>query len=553
MRITAAQHVTGVLTQGESPTGTGGPQTLLSTLDELRQDEIHLIESQAKYGPEQEGKVRWQFYGLASHRLVIARIIQNPKPDEVRRARHLAHSLVFSALDTKSIEQVLFSLLRQDLFFTSIDQVLACDGMKNGTGRIEAASVEAGTEWVDEAWALAQQWSGADLNRLVQLVCNRHAMTNKRQYVEIVGNERQILDALKVAFLLTPTSHRTHCSFDTNASGFEEQGTVGFWARGFSGSERHTPFFVDAAKRQVTIADTSSLRPSTYGRWLEEEVKAHGYARVRDNLAQGQTLASVVEGHGTSPRASQKKDADFEIGFVRANADLIKERVAHLLPEQFSPHLREAIVARLSKGPTETLAWLTRSQSLVLFCEPAYETLLHDANLTLSASDLEVLTPHAKGHHGLGLVLALKTGDESMRLQALADMGRDEYAQRVAEFKARPDFKPWQVFFPAHFDAWRHLCRELYTLDDLAHGISSVAEHGSDQARRDLTVIASSLPYKTERQALLQWLRSSSYRLPAFETALRMSLASEDQQGGEESGSLPKRILRGLTGIRKRD
>jgi hypothetical protein len=518
MRITAAQHVSGILRAEQSPRGQGGYQILLSTGGLLNEDEIRLIERRVKYSSAQDEKGKWQYYRLPNYKPVISRILPITEPDEFGRGgRYLAHSLIFSVSDSQQVDEGLFNLLRPDHFFSSLNHVLACDGLK--TGYIRDTTVEIGKGWTEEAKSLIRGWPGEELNRLSRLISDPKALIDQEHYVALIGSESQILDALKVAFLLASPSVRRLCSFDTNAFRCEWPRDTVFWARGFPAAEASSPFVIDAAQRKVRFPESFSLPPSASGNWIEAEVRAQRYNGLSINLPRARALAALIRGESTNLKLLKSMEEEFEKSFADANIALIKEAITNFFPKEFSPALRQAIVARLIESPVNLLRWLVNNQYAVYIREPAYQALLVDRDLSLTGNELELLSSWAKTHHGLGLLITLKTGNERQRLQVLSVMPREEYIERVKELMTCAGFKAWQVFSPAHLNSWFYLCRGVYDMEDIYRAIAGVAEHGSKQDRQQVEYIYSLLsPH--EGQELLNWIKSSAYHLPKLQAAL---------------------------------
>jgi hypothetical protein len=481
MRITAAQHVSGVLRSDQSPRGQAGHQTLLSTGKSLAQDEIRLIESRVTYSSEQDVQAKWQAYTLPGQRHVISRVVTIPEPDEFGRGgRYFAHSLVFNASDWRRLDDAPFDLLRPKYFFSSLEEVLASEGLE--TGKIPDVEVAATGEWVEEASELVREWPGEQLNHLVMLVSDPRQLTVEGHYVALLGSDAQILDALKVAFLLASSPARELCSFDTNASGCEWQPNAAFWGRGFPAEAKvETLFVIDAARRRVEVPASSSLR------------------------------------------------------------------AAGFFPEELSAPLRKSVLARLNQPQQNLLRRLIDHQYAAFIGEPVYQALLHDDGLPLAAADLEVLNPLGKTHRGLGLLLALKSGNELQRLEMLAAMKLDEYQQRVRELRARSDFQPWQVFSPGYIPTWFELCRDSYGMDDIFRAVNGVAEHGSKAERQQLESVSEGLK-PDQRQELRRWLKSSPHRLSNLDSALERAASSgASGQTTKPSGSLWRRLKGSFT------
>src|SRR6185312_12637232 len=162
MQLSAAQHVSGVLTSRQSLTGHAGYQTLFCTRDLLEPDEIRTIERQAQLGFVGNGRAKWQSYRLSSNRHVISRLVPIAKPDEFgRRGRFFAHSLIFDAANGVQIDETLFDLLQIARFFASLDKVLASGAMSSGN--IHAVAIDCKKESAREAQNSLRDWSGEQL------------------------------------------------------------------------------------------------------------------------------------------------------------------------------------------------------------------------------------------------------------------------------------------------------------------------------------------------------------------------------------------------------
>jgi GTPase-associated protein 1, N-terminal domain type 2 len=450
MKITAAQHVSGMLTSKQSPRGQAGYQTLFYTRALLTPEEVRVIERRVQYSAARSSKAKWQSYRLSDQRHVISRIVPIPEPDEFgRRGRYLTHSLICD-VDGQRFDAIIFGLLRGQNFLSSLDKVLAASAVK--TGDAQTITVDTGNEWINEDMSCLRSWSSEQLNQLYMLMSDPRQLIGQGQHVTLVGNEEQILEALKVAFLLTPAAARKYCSFDTNASGSDAPSQVTFWGRGSetAGSSSHV---IDGARRVVTIPKSSSLR-------------ANGFS-----------------------------------------------------PEEVSAPLRNAISARPKRPSKGMLRCLIERRYATFIGELVYETLMHEGGLNPTATDLELLSAFGRAHDGLGLLLALKSGDDAQRLQTLAAMKVQSYKERIRQLSARHDFKPWQVFSPIFMPTWFDLFQGAYSMNDLTTAITKVAEHGSEPDREYVESIYKHLD-PAQRQTLGSWLKASKLRFDRLQAAL---------------------------------
>jgi hypothetical protein len=466
MIISAAQHVSGMLTSKQSPRGQAGYQTLFYTRELLATDEVRVIERKVQYSSARDGKAKWQSYRLSAGRHVISRIVPIPEPDEFgRRGRYFTHSLICDVPGGQQFDAALFSLLRARNFFPSLDKLLTSDGVR--TGHVPAVAVDAADERDDVERSCLRDWSSEQLNQLYMLMSDPRQLIEQGHHVALVGNEEQILDALKVAFLLAPAAARKFCSFDTNASGGDATSDGTFWGRGYE-TAGVLSYVINAARREVTIPESSPLR-------------ANGFS-----------------------------------------------------PEEVSAPLRKAIVARLGQPSKGMLRCLVERKYATFIGEPMYQTLLRETNLPLTTAELELLLPFGRTHSGLGLLLALKSGDDAQRLQTLAAMDdSSSYKERIGQLRTRHDFKPWQVFSPIFMPTWFDLFRGVYSMDDLTTAITKVAEHGSEQDREYVENIHEYLD-PAQRQALGSWLKASRLCFERLQAALDKPVRS--RSGGSPNG-----------------
>lgn len=451
MKVTAAQHVSAMLTSRQSPKGHAGYQTLYYTRELLTPDEVSVMERLAQYSSARDSRPKWQSYRLSARRHVVTRIVPIREPDDRGRGgRYFTHSLICDTPGGPQFDACLPGLLRPQTFLSSLGEVLASGGMK--TGSAPAVTLDVGGEPGAAGRGLLRDWAGEHLNRLYMLMSDPRGLTECGQHVVLVGSDEQIVEALKVAFLLAPEIALKFCSFDTNPAGGASPPTGAFWGRG-SASAGGASHVIDAARRQVSLSESSPLR-------------ANGFS-----------------------------------------------------PERLSAPLRKGVVARLNRPSEEMLRCLVRRQYAAFIGEPVYQTLLHETKLVSTTADLELISPFGQAHGGLGLLLAIASGDDARRLRALADMDAPSYKERVKQLSARPDFEPLQAFSPVFMPTWFQLFRGAYRLNDLKAAIAGVDAHGSEGDREYVQDIHEHLD-ADERQELRLWLKASGLRLGRLQAAL---------------------------------
>jgi hypothetical protein len=258
MKFWAARHVSGILTSKQSPRFQGGYQTLGYTRSLLAESDILLLESQAQNLTLPSGAIKWQSYRLGSERHVISRIAAIPEPDEFgRRGRFFTSSLII-AENIDHVDDCLFDLMRDPIFFSTLDQLLASESLNNED--VSPVTVESGMEWTTEAEKLARAWTGAQMNALFMLMACAGDLAAQAQFVALLGDEEQILNALKVGFLVSPTDVRRHCSFDTLAGMNHGPHNIRFWGQGYP-AETKASFVIDGRQFRVTFPESMKLPP----------------------------------------------------------------------------------------------------------------------------------------------------------------------------------------------------------------------------------------------------------------------------------------------------
>lgn len=453
--ITAAQHISGLVTSSQSARGQNGYQTLASTTDLVSEKDVLAIEGRVRFSSALDGQSKWQYYHLPDTRAVLTRLISIPEPDDFGRSgRYFAHSLIFRKADWRVLDCAPFDLMRPHYFFSSINDVLRLESYQ--AGKIPSIQIETDLTWPNHALELLQSWSGEQLDALAVLIRNAPKCLEAGLHIALAGDELQVIDALKVAFYIAPPSIRDVCSFDTNATGCEWESGSGFWGRRYLGQANSSASFkIDAARHEVNISESACLTVSGFDR---------------------------------------KKLSSF-----------LRESVAHN-PEP----LRRDLNGRNSN----------RYEAVV--SESIYQVLSRSPDAALTAEDRYRLKPLAEIHGCLRLLLALTSGDESLKFDVLRALKADEYAQCITDLRTS-GFDSARLFCPAHAGTWFRRLDRSYSVDDLASAILLVSDHGSRQDRNDLKSIADYLQYE-QLMELLERLRSSPRRFRRLEAVLKKSM-----------------------------
>lgn len=248
-----------------------------------------------------------------------------------------------------------------------------------------------------------------------------------------------------------------------------------------------------------------------------------------DETAQGVTF----RGRGAS--ATEAERSLYVVDCARRQVTLPESsplKAAALLPEQLSPGLARPVSAYLDRPTRWMLSSLLERKYATFMGEAVYQALLREREARPTKLDIELLNPFAEAHCGLGLLLALRSGDEGCRLRALARIRqKDEYVRLAKALKNSPDFEPWQAFSPDWMPTWFDLFRGDYDAADIVNSVARVAEHGSEHDRQQIEYIHERLD-TSQRRALSSWLKSSPHRFDHLQAALDRPDAAGSRSDG---------------------
>jgi hypothetical protein len=520
--VTVAQHIFASLTREQSPTRRRGYQTCFYTHGLLTATAVRAIEDRAQHRTTQGEKDKWQFFWLPGQQAVISHLVSVPEPDEFgRKGRYLMHSMIVSASDWRLLDCNPFVLMNPANFSRTMDRALALGDLR--TGEMSAVRMEVSSGGRRErARALSDQWPTDELWKLARLTCHALAITSGGQFVAFVGDDRQINEALEVAFLLPPMP-RTDCSFDTAAAGCSWPRAVTFWGQGFSEErEARTPFVVDAAQKRVRLPHDWRAPITPTEVWLKPLVSSRQFSVIQKDQGGVHLLSAVLEGRSEGRVEALGLAGSVRSSFAAANQARIEERLDSLFPAQLPDYLREKALSKIGRTPQARLDWLIMN--------PAGEELgdilfgiIREWAESPSPEVMQALSPLMGRHPGLRLLLALWSHEEREIQHTLSAMTAEQYRRYVQELRSRPSCSPRYFFSAKHLRDWFAIfIRQGINLGELVEGISLTAKYGGEQELEDLTAVAGLLD-ETERQCLLQLLEEQPFhkRVKSLKVALK--------------------------------
>lgn len=535
--ISIAQHIFASVTREQSPSRRRGYQTLFYTRSRLTAADVRAIEDRAQYRVQQDEKDKWQFFWLASRQAVISHLVPVPERDEFgRKGRYLAHSLIVAVADWLSLDCTPFGLMRAATFFRTMSQALAAGDLK--TGELSAATLDIGQARNERARELAGLWSPEELWKLARLACHPQTIADGRQFVAFVGDDREIKEALDVAFLLPPTP-RSGCSFDTFASGCSWPTGVTFWGQGFASErEARTPFVVDAACRTVRLPPGWQPPRTPHEDWLKFKILTKQFTSLQKDHGGVHLLSAALEGRSVGPDEARGIAPSLKQDFAEANRDRIRERVASLLPENLPDYLLDKVVGQIGRTTQAQLDWLIKNPGGEAVGDILFEILREWREAPVTEL-MRSIMPLSRRHPGLSLLLAIWAGGEKELYRSSAAMTAEQYQLYMPRMRSRSSSEPWHFFAAKHLAAWFMIFEPVKKLTDVALGISLVARHGSNQELQQLTAIAELLGSPEERKGLLEWLEQEPFhrRVKSLRSALEQSLRPKSESTTDRPAS----------------
>jgi hypothetical protein len=535
--ISAAQHIFASVTSEQSPARRRGYQTLVYTHDRLTTADIRALEDRAQYRVQQDEKDKWQFFWLPSRQAVISHLVPVPERDEFgRKGRYLAHSLIVSVSDWQLLGCNPFGLMNAANFCRTMSQALAAGNLK--TGELSAAPLDISHARHERARELAALWAPEELWKLARLACHPQAITDGRQFVAFVGDDREIKDALDVAFLLPPPM-RSGCSFDTFASGCSWPAGVIFWGQGFANErEARTPFVVDATSRKVRMPPDWHPPRTPHEQWLKFKIIAKQFSSLQTDQGGIQLLSAVLEGRSAGMDELSGIAASLKRDFAEANREQIVDRIASLVPEHLPGYLLDKIVGQIGRTTHAQLDWLIRNPGGEVVGDMLFD-LLRDWREAPAPDLMRSILPLSVRHPGLNLMMAVWAGDEKEIYRRSSAMTPEQYQLYVPGMRSRSASEPWHFFSARHLAAWFKIFNSVMQLVDVSLGISLVVRHGSEQDLDQLSAVAELLASSEGRKSLLKGLEKEPFRrrVKSLRSALEQSLCPKSESTTESPAS----------------
>jgi hypothetical protein len=547
--ITVAQHVFASLTREQSPTRRPGYQTCLYTHGLITTAAVRELEARTQHRASQGQKGKWQFFWLTSGQAVVSHLSSVPEPDEFgRKGRYLAHSMIVSAADWHQLDSNPFALINAASFTSTMERALALGDLRSG--EVGPTCVEVNPAGCRaRARSLSEQWPTDELWKLARLACRPLTITSGGQFVAFVGDDQQIREALEVAFLLPPAP-RENCSFDTAAAGCSWPRGVSFWGQGFSNErEARTPFVVDAAHKKIRLPhDWLTSVPLTPNEvWLKRLVHSREFSAIQKDQRDISILSAVLEGRTGSRAAALGVAGKVRSSFADDNRAQIEARLNEMFPERLPDYLRDAALTRIGRTPGGRFDWLIMNPAGEGLGEILYG-ILREWEQPPTEELLLALTPLARGHAGLHLLLSLWSQDWGKIQRSLSAMTAEQYCRHVPELFTRPSCSPRHFMSAKHLHDWFALfVRRGLKLGELVDGISLVVRYGDDKDFEDLTVIAGLIDADNRLHLLKELEKLPDHkRLKSLKAALRQEIPTNPEPAPDGPASGP-----GLFGRRR--
>jgi hypothetical protein len=269
--IIALQHIYGNVEKADSPSNTGGFQTLFYSKEHLSLSEADEIERRLGYYPSEDNPEKLIFFRMGE-KFVTTRIIPLEDIDKFgRKGAYIAHSFVFSASDFSKINNnpfIIFELF-ENQFVKTLPEALSRG--KKGDTNIPPLELPINPDQISiiesEMIDLIKPWKTDEIRKLVSVAMNETKLKNESKSFIISGPQRGIRNTIKAIFSLIPDKIRSSCSFDTYFSGCNPVATR-YWVYGYPKTPNVSPQIISANAETATVSNFTPESGSPYENWI---------------------------------------------------------------------------------------------------------------------------------------------------------------------------------------------------------------------------------------------------------------------------------------------
>jgi Zn-finger nucleic acid-binding protein len=350
--VYAGQFVYTRVEKDRSPRREAGFQTVFYSQARLEREHVEEIEPRLFLDAARERASKRVFFQSTVGHIVVAKLVGLEDVDSAGRGgNYLAHGLVFSVEDFERSGADPFAVFSAFPFFTSIAD--AYDHGDSQTGDIPCAKLSlapADSRILD----LAANWPRDDLVQLMLLAGSARELREENRALALVGSQKEIEDALQLAFHAIPNGLRRECSFDTFSSGMRLSENR-CWAVGYP-EDPFEPncYAVDAHDCEFETLEID-VPPSCYGNWLAAILQTGELQKLVAQRDDAWTVCRILDGQVDGVTCSHAQDdlAEYvwktnrEQGEKRV-VEVLEARIGLLLARRAAPELvRETRVALL--------------------------------------------------------------------------------------------------------------------------------------------------------------------------------------------------------------
>lgn len=329
-----------------SPRRRSGYQTVYRS-PELDEAAVQAIEERVQcFDAADPEVVRRQFFPLDDGRCAVTHTRTIAPHREIvdrngRLGAFLAHCLVVTRAEFDRRHANPFVLLDHFDFLTDPEVMV----QRYGPGRVPEPPAPPAVARAPEP---DSSWSDAETRKLLYLARQAEPLVGAAGSVLLVGDQEEIVEALRLVFACLPANLRWACSFDTHI----ERCSVRpgrFWAVGAPRRQGGEFLLVDAAARTVdSPGPDEGSGSSLYFRWVDHVAGQQGQLLAR-YAPTAQALALAFEA-GAPPEDVAGWDEDACRSFLDLHVDFIRRRVRALLEAALSPELATALAPVVEGG-----------------------------------------------------------------------------------------------------------------------------------------------------------------------------------------------------------
>ena len=293
------------------------------------------------FRPRDAGLTRLQCFPLGNGAAVLTSSRQIETHPEIvdrdrRRGIFMAHCLILSKNEFAKAVYNPWPVLDRFRFLHDAERMVERFGKATGEASTVAVEVDLPRH------PSFSSWSGDEMLKLISLALEADRLQRDGKSVLMIGSSEEIIETLRIAFYLLPSSSRLDCSFDTVIEGCSVRpGT--YWAVGASSRQSSSSYYVvnAAESRVVNELSRPSNRDDLYVEWLRHATATPDFP---SKMSQAYTIQQLAQAFASRQQISPDRlDRSACSEFLHLNEERVLRDLEALLADQVGRNLSKPL------------------------------------------------------------------------------------------------------------------------------------------------------------------------------------------------------------------